>query len=354
MKAVKLYAIQELRLEEVPVPEIKTKEDVLIKVKAAGICGSDLSRYGKFGPKKEPGYTFGHEFSGVVEKIGDNVSDFKPGDRVTVSPAYPCGECEYCKSAQYSKCNSLEVIGAVSDGSFADYIVMPAENVVHIPDEIEFEQAAMIEPSACCVHAFYQSSIKVGDTVTIMGCGPLGLMCIQWAKVFGAKKVIAIDVMPEKLEWAKNLGADEIINGKEEDAYDTIQKITNGRGTDIVIEAAGTPFTCGQVLGLAKKGGTVVYLGIPYGDVTIPRMYFEKIMRNELHIVGSWNSISGPLPGSAWDSTIHFMKIGSVDFTPIITHRHDLSEAPEVFKKVFKRDTLFGKIIFFPEGVENK
>ncbi|MFZ7134683.1 MAG: galactitol-1-phosphate 5-dehydrogenase [Eubacteriales bacterium] len=352
MRAVKLYGIQDLRLEEVADPEVRNEDDVLIKVKAAGICGSDLSRYGKFGPKKDPGYTFGHEFSGVVEAVGSHVTKFKPGDRVTVSPAFPCGKCEYCKSSQYSKCDSLEVIGAVSNGSFADYIMMPEDNVIHIPDEIQFDQAAMIEPSACCVHAFYQSKMKVGDTVAIMGCGPLGLMCVQWARVFGAKKVIAIDVMPEKLQWAKNMGADEMINGKETDTVEAIQSVTNGRGTDIVIEAAGTPFTCGQVMALAKKGGTVVYLGIPYGDVNIPRNYFEKIMRNELHLVGSWNSISGPLPGSAWDTTIHFMKTGDVDFTPIITHRHELAEVPEVFKKVFKRDTLFGKIIFFPEGVE--
>ncbi|NTW71004.1 MAG: galactitol-1-phosphate 5-dehydrogenase [Eubacteriaceae bacterium] len=352
MKAVKLYAIQELKLEEVPVPQIKDTKDVLIKVKATGICGSDLSRYGKFGPKKEVGLTFGHEFSGVIEEIGSDVTNFKKGDRVAVSPGLPCMVCEYCKMADYSKCNTLEVIGAVSDGSFADYITVPAENCLHLPDEIKFDQAALIEPSAVVVHAFYQANMKVGDTVTIMGCGPIGLMSIQWAKVFGAKKVIAIDVMPEKLQWALDMGADEVINGLEEKAYDGVKRLTNGRGTDIVVEAAGNAFTCAQVLSLACKGGTVVYMGIPYSDVTIDRFNFESIMRNELHVVGSWNSITGPYPGKAWDTTIHFMKEGKVDFTPIITHRYTLDDAVEVFKKVYKRDTLFGKIMFFPEGVE--
>lgn len=352
MKAAKLYAIQDLRLEEVAVPEIKNSTDVIIKVKAAGICGSDLSRYGKFGPKKHIGMTFGHEFSGMVESVGSDVSKFKKGDRVTVSPGLPCMVCEYCKKADYSKCNTLEVIGAVTDGSFADYIVVPELNVVHVPDEISYEQAALIEPSAVVVHGFYQGKMQVGDTVAVLGCGPIGLMTIQWAKVFGAKQVIAIDVMPEKLEWAKNMGADVIINGKEENAYEAVQKITNGRGTDMVFEAAGTAFTCAQVLGLASKGGTVVYLGIPYADVTIDRFNFESIMRNELHVVGSWNSITGPYPGKAWETTIHFMKEGKVDLTPIITHRYNLDEIIDVFKKVFKRDTLFGKIMFFPEGVE--
>ncbi|MPW25334.1 alcohol dehydrogenase catalytic domain-containing protein [Alkalibaculum sp. M08DMB] len=352
MRAIKLYGIQDLRLEEVLQPEIKKEDEVLIKVKAVGICGSDLSRYGKFGPKKEVGLTFGHEFSGVIEEIGKSVTKFNVGDRVTVSPGFPCMKCEYCKKSDYSKCDELEVIGAVADGAFADYIIMPEDNVIHIPNEIEYDQAAMIEPSAVCVHGLYQSGIKAGDTVTVMGCGPIGLMTIQWAKVFGATKVIAIDVMPEKLEWAKSMGADEIVNGKEEDAEDAVKRLTNGRGTDMVFEAAGSAFTCGQVLALARKGGTITYLGIPYGDVNIKREWFEKIMRNELHLVGSWNSIQGPFPGPAWDTTIHFMKTGQVDFTPIITHRYDLGEAPDVFTKVHKRDTLFGKIIFFPEGVE--
>jgi len=352
MKAAKLYAIQDLRLEEVPVPELKNSKDILIKVKATGICGSDLSRYGKFGPKKQVGLTFGHEFSGQIEEVGSEVNGFKKGARVSVSPGLPCMECEYCKSADYSKCNSLEVIGAVADGSFADYIVVPAENCIHIPDEITYEQAAMIEPSAVVVHAFCQGDMQVGDTVTVMGCGPIGLMCIQWAKVFGAKKIIAIDVMPEKLDWALNMGADVVVNGKEENAYEAVRRHTDGRGTDIVMEAAGTPFTCAQVLGLAAKGGKVVYLGIPYADVTIDRFNFESIMRNELLVVGSWNSITGPYPGKAWDTTVHFMKEGKIDLTPIITHRYNLSEVEEVFKKVFKRDTLFGKIMFFPEGVE--
>lgn len=352
MKAIKLYGIQDLRLEEVSIPEIQKEDDVLIKVKAVGICGSDLSRYGKFGPKKNPGFTFGHEFSGVVEKVGTGVTKFKNGDRVTVSPGLPCMECEYCKVADFSKCNSLEVIGAVVDGAFAEYILLPEYTVVPIPDEIRFDQAAMIEPSAVCVHGLYQSGMKTGDTVAVMGCGPIGLMTIQWAKVFGAKKIIAIDVMPEKLAWAKSMGADEVVNGKDEDAIEAVKKLTNGRGTDMVFEAAGSAFTCGQVLGLARKGGTITYLGIPYGDVNIKREWFEKIMRNELHLVGSWNSIAGPYPGPAWDTAIHFMKTGQVDLTSIITHKHELSEVPEVFQKAHKRDTLFGKIMFFPEGVE--
>ncbi|HCX65916.1 MAG TPA: galactitol-1-phosphate 5-dehydrogenase [Eubacteriaceae bacterium] len=352
MKAAKLYGKQDLRLEEVDIPKVSKDTDVLIKVKATGICGSDLSRYGKFGPKKQVGLTFGHEFSGVVEEVGSAVSDFKKGDRVSISPGLPCMECEYCLKADYSKCNSLEVIGAVADGSFADYIVVPSRNCIHVPDEISFEHAAMIEPSAVVVHAFYQTNMEVGDTITVVGCGPIGLMTIHWAKVFGAKQIIAVDVMPEKLEWAKNMGADLVINGKEEDTREKVMEYTNGRGTDIVAEAAGTPFTCAQVLGLAAKGGEVVYLGIPYADVLVDRFNFESIMRNELKVVGSWNSITGPYPGKAWDTTVHFMKEGKIDLTPIITHRHNLSEVVEVFEKVHKRDSLFGKIMFFPEGVE--
>ncbi len=356
MKAARLYGKQDLRLEEVEMPKIKKNDEVLIKVKAVGICGSDLSRYGKLGPKfPELGVlTFGHEFSGEVAEIGSDVKDFEVGDHVTACPALPCFECEYCQKGEYARCMSLEVIGAVSDGAYAEYIVLPKRNVVKIPKSIDFEDAAMIEPASVCVHGMYKLDMKPGDDVVVMGCGPIGLLAIQMAKVFGARKIIAIDIMDEKLEWAKESGATDVVNSSasKEAAREGVLALTGGRGCDIVIESGGTPITSALVLGLGCKGAKVLYLGIPYGDIQIPREYFEKIGRSELTIYGSWNAISHGFPGTPWTSTVAFMEKGLVNFKPLITHRYALDDIEKVFKDNFERKTIFGKIIFFPEGVK--
>lgn len=356
MKAARLYGVQDLRLEDVPKPEAK-KGEVLIKVKAVGICGSDLSRYRSHGPKfPEKGiFTFGHEFSGQVEAVGEGVTNFKAGDRVTACPALPCFECEFCKQGQYARCTSLEVIGAVRDGAYAEYITMPERNVLPIPDSVSYEDAAMIEPTSVVFHGMYKLNMQPGDDVVVMGCGPIGLYSICVAKIFGAKRIIAIDIMEEKLEWAKQCGATDTVLSKIDD-YDSarngVLEITDGRGADVVIESGGTPITSAQVLGLGCKGGKVLYLGIPYGDIKIPREYFEKIGRSELTVYGSWNAIQQGFPGKPWKSAIAFLEKGLINYGPIITHRYPLDDIEEVFKKNFERKTIFGKIMFFPEGVE--
>ncbi|WP_329382881.1 galactitol-1-phosphate 5-dehydrogenase [Anaerofustis butyriciformans] len=356
MKAARLYGVQDLRLEDVPKPEAKPGE-VLIKVKAVGICGSDLSRYRSHGPKfPEKGiFTFGHEFSGQIEAVGEGVTKFKAGDRVTACPALPCFECEYCKKGEYARCMTLEVIGAVRDGAYAEYITMPEVNVVPIPDNVTYEQAAVIEPTAVVYHGLYKTKMQPGDDVAVMGCGPIGLLSILVAKVFGAKRIIAIDIMEEKLEWAKQCGATDVVLSKIDDynsARNGVLEVTNGRGADVVIESGGTPITSAQVLGLGCKGAKVLYLGIPYGDVNIPREYFEKIGRSELTVYGSWNAIQQGFPGKPWTSTVAALEKGLIDYSPIITHRYALDDIEEVFKANFERKTLFGKIMFFPEGVE--
>ncbi len=356
MKAARLYGKQDLRLEEVPMPEVKPGE-VLIKVKAVGICGSDLSRYTKLGPKfpeKGP-LVWGHEFSGEVTEVGEGVTSYKAGDHVTACPALPCFECEYCKKGEYARCMTLEVIGAVRDGAFAEYIALPERNLVPLPKNVSFEQAALIEPTCVCFHGLYKLNMQPGDDVAVMGCGPIGLLAIQSAKVFGAKRIIAIDIMEEKLEWAKACGATDVVLSKIDD-YDSarngVLEVTNGRGVDVVIESGGTPVTSAQVLGLGCKGAKVLYLGIPYGDITIPREYFEKIGRSELTIYGAWNAIQQGFPGKPWTSVVAFLEKGMLDFSPIITHRYPLDDIEEVFKANYERKTLFGKILFFPEGVE--
>ncbi|WP_174614827.1 galactitol-1-phosphate 5-dehydrogenase [Virgibacillus ihumii] len=350
MRALNLYGIQDLRSEDTsPEPVIENTDDVIVKVKAVGICGSDLSRYKKLGPYVK-GMTFGHEFSGVVVEAGPEVDGLQTGDRVAGCPTFYCGECESCRKGELSRCETLTVIGARHPGAYAEYVKLPAENIIPIPDEVDFDTAAMVEPSAVVVHGMYRTSLQPGGSVAVMGCGNIGLLAVQWAKIFGAKTVYAIDIDDEKLRVAEEVGADVVVNSLEgSSAYDQIMEYTDGKGVDVVVESAGSPVTSAQVFALAKKGGEVVFMGIPYADVNIERFYFEKIVRSELTVLGSWNAISAPFPGREWEATVHHMANGQIDVKPMITHRLNLREGPDVFEQIVNGDGSFGKVLFYPE-----
>lgn len=349
MKSLKLYGKRDIRFEDAEMPIIENENEVIIKVMVAGICGSDAHRYSILGPYIE-GMIWGHEFAGIVHEVGSNVKNVKVGDRVTASPSLYCGHCESCKKSEFARCDSLKVIGAKDPGCFAQYTKLPAENVLPIPDEVDFDKASMIEPASVALHGLYKTNIEVGDDVAVIGCGTIGLLAIQWARAFGAKKVIAIDIDDSKLELAMTLGATHTINSLKGLPHEQLEAITDGRRVDVAVESAGSKITSAQVFALPRKGGKVVFLGIPYGDINIERFYFEKIVRNELTIFGSWNSVSAPFPGKEWLSAIHFMKTGQVDPSSLITHRLDLSEGPEIFEKIAERSPGIGKVLFYPNG----
>ncbi|PXW86718.1 L-iditol 2-dehydrogenase [Streptohalobacillus salinus] len=348
MKSLKLYGKRDIRYEEATKPAIEKQDDVIVKVKAVGICGSDISRYMKLGPYEE-GMIFGHEFSGVVEKVGRAVVQLKPGDRVTGCPALYCGKCESCKKSEYARCEKLTVIGSTYPGAFAEYVKLPAENFVKIPADVDFDAASMVEPSSVVIHGLYKTMMHPGAEVAIMGSGNIGLLAVQWANIFGAKKIYAIDIDNEKLAIAKALGASATINPKDGPVHEQLMTLTEGRGVDVAVEAAGSIVTSAQVFSLCKKGGSVVFLGIPYGDVNVERFYFEKIVRNELKVYGSWNAISAPFPGKEWETSLQFMASGQLKVDGLITHRLSLKEGPEIFEQIANKVPGIGKVIFYPE-----
>lgn len=349
MKGARIYGVQDIRVEECPVPVVTHEEEVVVKIKVVGFCGSDIARYGKLGPHT-PGAIFGHEFSGVIVETGSQVKNVQKGDAVAGCPALPCFTCESCTKGKYAQCEALQVIGAKEDGAFAEYIRIHARNVLKLPEGLDFETAAGVEPATVAMHGLYHTSIKAGDTVAVLGAGSIGLFTIQCAKICGAAKVIAIDIFDEKLSLAKELGADVCINAKTVDPIAAVKEATDGKGVDIAVESAGNPFTSAQVFSLPKKGGTVLFMGIPYGDVPVPREHFEKIVRYELTVLGSWNSTSAPFPGKEWHSVLHFMKEGKIKVKPMVTHRISIDQIPETFEKLYKRDTFFSKVMVFPEG----
>ncbi|MGY4690715.1 galactitol-1-phosphate 5-dehydrogenase [Salibacterium sp. K-3] len=348
MQALNLHGQKDLRMETAPVPEVTAADDVIIEVEAAGICGSDLSRYAKLGPYVK-GMTFGHEFSGTVLETGTEVRHVQPGDRVSGCPAFPCGQCRECEKGNPARCTTLTVLGAFQPGAFAERTKLPAANVVPVPEGVTMEEAALVEPSAVALHALYRSSLEPGASAAVFGCGNIGLLAIQWAKLFGASTVYAIDIDPAKLELAGQLGADVCLNPKETDVEEAVLE-DNGEGVDAAIESAGSPVTSAQVLALPKKGGDVIYMGIPYKDITLERYYFERIVRNELRVLGGWNAVSSPFPGREWSASIDALESGTLQMNPMISHRLPLEEGPAVFERIINQEEFFSKVMLYPKG----
>lgn len=347
MKAAVLHAPGDLRVETVNIPAIGP-DDVLVEVKAAGICGSDIGRVMVTGTYRFPTIP-GHEFSGRVEKVGANVRNLAAGDRVAVAPLMPCRTCESCQAGKFHLCDDYDFMGSRSNGAFAQYLCAPASNVLKVPDTVSYEVAATIEPAAIILHGIHKLDIKLGDAVAVVGCGALGFFALQFAKLSGARPLIAIDVDEEKLELARKVGADLCINPARQDALALVKEATGGRGVAVSLECAGSAPGRDLSIVLAAKQGTVMLYGTAYGDVTLAEKAFAKIVREELQVVGSWNSYSLPFPGKEWFDIIGLLAEGRLIVEPLITHRAALEEAPAIFKAL--KDRSFGayhKILFKP------
>ena len=348
MQSLKLYDIKDIRFEDADVPKLKSENDVIIKIHSCGICGSDISRYKLLGPYVK-GMIWGHEFSGEVVDIGKNVKNVNIGDRVAGCPVVFDGIDYYYKKGEYNRSDFNRAIGALRPGAFAEYISLPSQNLLKIPDTLDYDSAALIEPSTVVIHGLYRTNLDVGDSVVVVGAGgPIGLLAIQWSKIFGAKKIIAIDISEQKLVLAKRAGADFTINGMDKNIENKIQEYTNGLKANLVIEAAGTPITAAQVFMYAKKGGGILFLGIPYGDVNIKRYSFEKILRSELTVWGSWSCVSAPFPGREWINSIDYFANKMINTDIIITHRLPLKEGPNVFEDLISNKDSYGKVILHP------
>lgn len=345
MKAVKLYEPGNLQVEEVEVPEIGADE-VLVEVKAVGVCGSDIPRALYKGAYYK-GLTLGHEFSGKIVKVGAAVQDWKENDRVSVAPLIPCNECPYCQSGDYSLCEKYNYYGSRTDGAMAHYIKVAAANLLRLPDNVSYEAGAMIDPAANAIHGLWRGQFKEGDKVAVFGLGAIGLFVIQFAKVLGAKQIVAVDIHQEKLDLASQLGADVTVNSAQSDAIQEVLAQTGG--VDFVIDTSGSPIAQNQAVCVATKKGRIVFLGISNSELTLSKDAVNNLLRYELSLNGSWNSFSNPFPGREWTLTAELMGQGKLVAEPLISHRFALDEAPQVFEKIKNRELVFNKIMFLPE-----
>jgi len=326
MKVAMYYNNNDVRIEEQPIPKI-SEDELLVKVIASGICGSDVMEWYRL--KKAP-LVLGHEISGIIENAGKNVKKFKKGDRIFVTHHVPCNECSFCKNDQQTLCHTLHNT-KFYPGGFAQYLRVPEINIKHgtfiLPDEVSFDEGTFVEPLACVVRGFRVSHYEKGQTVLVLGSGMAGLLNIKLAKVYGAKKVFATDIDDYRLKLAKKVGADVVINAKENIA-EQIKKHNNGELADFVILCAGVPAAVKQAIESVESGGTILWFAMtpPGVDVSVP--FFDLWNKQ----IKTYSTYAGA--GKDIVEAIKLLKTKKLDVNDMITHKLPMDKTPEGFKLV--------------------
>jgi L-iditol 2-dehydrogenase len=326
MRVVAIHGPGDIRIDTVTRPNPGPNE-VLVKVEACGICGSDLPRAFGDGAHFYP-VVVGHEAAGEVVEIGHGVSHLQVGDRVAIAPLVPCLDCQFCQQGMYSLCTSYSFIGSRQQGCMAEYVSVPSRCLLKIPKELSYEKAALVEPATVSLHILLRVAVA-GSRVVVLGTGTIGLLAVQWAKFLGAAQVIAVDIDDFKLEIAKQTGADVVLNSRQgtRETLAQLKEATCGHMADIVVETAGKAITQVQSIEMAASSGNVLYVGTAEKDVHVPARTFEMILRKELTILGSWMSYSPPFPGKEWSMAIEALAQGRIKVEKLITHRFGIDEA---------------------------
>lgn len=322
-----LYGIGDLRVEDVEVPEVDAGE-VLVRVKAATTCGTDLKILQRGYVEKviKLPTIFGHEWAGDVVEVGEGLDWPRKGMRVRAGNSAPCLRCIMCRRGRYNLCENMIWLW----GAYAEYIKVPARmvlvNMQEVPQHVSYEEAAVAEPLACVLHGVEEASVKLGDTVTIIGAGPIGLLHLLTVKKIGAEKTIIIDLVEERLNLAKKLGVDEAINAGKEDVVKRVRGLTGGYGADVVIEAIGLPATWEQALKLVRKGGTVLEFGgcPPRTEIKVDT---ELLHYGEVTVLGAFHAT--PLH---FKKALNLIASRTIDVRPLITRKLRLKDIKEAFE----------------------
>ena len=349
MKAAVVVENEVVKYQEIEEPKAGPGT-VKVKVKASGICGSDVPRVLNNGVHFYP-IVLGHEFSGDVVEAGEGVEHIRVGDRVSGAPLIPCMKCEDCQKGNYSLCKHYSFIGSRQQGSNAEYVVIPAANAVVFDKSISYEQGAMFEPSTVALHGVLCNDYKGGESVAVLGGGTIGMFTMQWAKIFGRKKVVVFDISEERLEMAKRLGADEVVNTLEDGFMEKAMAVTGGKGYAYVFETAGQPVTMRMGFELAANKAHVCFIGTPHVELSFTPAMWENMNRKEFKLTGSWMSYSAPFPGKEWELTAHYFATGQLKFDPAFVFRKfPMSQAQEAFDLYKNPMDVKGKILLMNEG----
>jgi len=343
VKAIVYEGAGRLLVKDMPKPQVGSSY-VLIKVSAAGICGSDLEMARGNRPSVVPPRIPGHEVSGQVVEIGEKTARFRIGDRVVVEPILSCGACRNCMAGRYNICKDLRFVGVHADGAFAEFLAMPESRVHMIPDRFSFEEAAVLEPTAVGVHIVKRARISPADTVVILGAGPIGLQIAQVAKSTGAGHIIMTDVLDHRLDLAKRLAADFTINPTREDPLEHVNQITDGEGADVIIEAVGKSETILQTMDLVRVGGRILVGGLSVERfVTEPPTFWMRQLLREVTVESSRSYAAGD-----WIAAIALASGGNINCEALVTHRFPLDEALGAYEIADKKLENSMKVLFMP------
>lgn len=343
MKALVLRNYHELSYDDVPEPAIGP-EEVLVAVKACGICGSDVHGMDGSTGRRRPPIIMGHEAAGVIARVGDCVRGWAAGDRVTFDSTIYCGTCAFCRRGQINLCNHRRVLGVSCEdyrqaGAFADFVAVPAHILYRLPDSLSFEHAALIEPFTIAFHAVGRRPCTLNDTAVIIGCGMIGLALIQAARLAGFGCILAVDTAADRLTQAAALGAQATINSATNDALAEILRLTDGVGADHVFEAVGVAATVDLAVRGARKGGAVTLVGNVAPKVELP---LQIVVTRELSLFGSCAS-AGEYP-----ACLAAMARGAISATPLLSAVAPLRDGASWFQRLYSREPGLLKVILAP------
>jgi L-iditol 2-dehydrogenase len=325
MLACLINGQRQAEITNVPVPRLHPGE-ILIKLAAAGICGTDIEKvHGAYGP----GGILGHEVSGTIESVGDEVTDLRKSDRVIAHHHVPCYNCHYCHQGDHTMCDLFRKTNLDPCG-FAEYFRVPETNVtrgavVRLPPESSFEEGSMIEPTACCVRALNKAEVKQGDSVLVVGLGPTGLTQVQLLRKMGASTIIGADLLPHRLEMARRLGASEVIDSSSKDIPEQLTKLTRV-GVDLGIVSTGNPKAIQPALASVRKGGKLLLFGAPAQGSLID-LDVGALFSRQISIVTSYSCVESDI-----HTALDFLTRGDIDLQSMVTDRFALQDAPKALE----------------------
>lgn len=348
MKAWVLHDINNIKYETVENPTISDNE-VLVSVKAAGICGSDIPRIYKTGAHVHP-LIPGHEFSGQVVKAGDNVDSAWVEKRVGIFPLIPCGRCIACRKQQYEMCRDYSYLGSRRDGGFAEYAAVPEWNLIELPDEVSYEEAAMLEPMAVAVHAMRRVNPNQNDTVVICGLGTIGMFLLMFLADAGIESILVVGNKEFQRNTVLKMGLDEdnYCDSKKQNVSEWILEHTSGLGADVFFECVGKNETVSQAVNLTMPGGRICLVGNPYSDMVLEKSVYWKILRNQLIVTGTWNSSFTHEKDDDWNYVLERLRRKRMTPVELISHRLELQDAQQGFLTMRDKREDYIKIMIEP------
>ncbi len=326
MKAYVLHGVNDIRLEDMNMPK-PGEHEVIVKVMAVGICGSDIPRIYTTGAHRHP-LIPGHEFAGKVVELGAGIKGDWLNKKVGVFPLIPCGKCGPCSNNQFEMCRDYNYLGSRCDGGFAEYVAVPENNLISLPDQVEYTSAAMLEPMAVAVHAMRRNLPDKNDSIAICGLGTIGLMLLMFLLEAGYSNIYVIGNKDTQKKIALDLGlkAEHYCNSKSEDVRCWINEHTASKGIDAFYECVGRNETVSLAIDMTAPAGAVTLVGNPYSDMTLNKDIYWKILRNQLRVTGTWNSSFTHNINDDWDYVVKRLSSGSINPQILITHLLKLEE----------------------------